>query len=127
MQAINQVVSKFNNQTYNRAPLLELSKLLDDLPAADIVEVLAYYSNTMNEFRAPILDLVRARLDVQLVREHVEAQERMSGAADRLQEASVALARESNRLSRQSNILAAASIFLALVSLVLGWLALKPA
>ena len=118
MQKIIQLVDGFNNKRHDRTPLLDLCKVLDTLPAVDLGEVFAYYSNLMNEFRAPVLDLIRAKLDIQLTREHVDAQAKMSAAADVMQTAGLALARESNRLSRYNNWLAGAAVFLGLVGLI---------
>lgn len=117
-QRVTELINSFNSKIYDRTPLIELGKLLDTLPAADLGEIFAYYSNIMNEFRAPILDLIRAKLDIQLMREHVDAQAKMSAAADAMQNAGLVLAKESNRLSRYNNWLAAAAVFLGLVGLI---------
>lgn len=117
-QQIDLLITRWCNSTFDRSPLVECGKVLANLSAADLREIFAYYSNSINEFRGPILDLIRANLDVQLMREHVAAQRAMSDAADQMQLASIALAQESNRLSRRSNWLAAASVFLAMVGLI---------
>jgi len=91
-QAIVTAIGVFG-QGYSMAHRFEeLAKLLEGLPAKDIAWALSYAGTMHNIHQPSVMALIDAQLQIQLVREHVAAQEKMSAAADKLQGASLALA-----------------------------------
>ena len=114
-QGIQTVIHTLGSHDGTQHRHIELSRLLEGLTTRELAEVLPMACAIIGPHRDTTLATVGAHIQIQLVREHVAAQERMSVAADGLQRAGL--------------VLSAAAGFLGLVGIAVAvmqvWIAVR--
>lgn len=120
IDAVRRMLMKHANVNASIGQFDELMECLraNDLPSQELADLLGSIVATWGHgIRDPAMAIMRAYIDIQLTREHVAAQEKMSAAADALQTASLSIARSSLLMNVTTAVIALVALFAAVLAI----------